>query len=183
MFRFNNPDALLTLLLVRAAWALLRAPRRRALAVAGRRRRSSSVSRFNTKFLQAYLVLPAFALTYLIAAPWRRSAHATGPSRGRRLTVLLASGWWVGGSRAHPAAARPFIGGSTNNSAIQLLLGYDGLGRIFWAAFGFAGRRPSSGLRWWRRHLRRRARAAAHVQPRIRRPDRVAAARSRSSGW
>ena len=47
------------------------------------------------------------------------------------MTLLLSSGWWVLAVELIPAAARPFIGGSTNNSALQLLLGYDGLGRIF----------------------------------------------------
>src|SRR5439155_7257780 len=68
MFRYNNPDALLTLLLVGAAAAFIRA------LVTGRLRWVILAAllvglAFNTKYLQAYLVLPAFGLTYLIAAP------------------------------------------------------------------------------------------------------------------
>jgi 4-amino-4-deoxy-L-arabinose transferase-like glycosyltransferase len=136
MFRYNNPDALLTLLLVGAAGALLR-------ALENSRLRWVVVSAllvglaFNTKFLQAYLVLPAFALVYLIAARGgllRRLGHLVVAG----LTVVLASGWWVAAVELTPAASRPFIGGSTNNSAVQLLLGYDGLQRILgW--FGFDG--------------------------------------------
>jgi 4-amino-4-deoxy-L-arabinose transferase-like glycosyltransferase len=95
---------------------------------------------FLTKYLQAYLVLPAFALTWLVAAP--------GTLR-RRLLGLLASGaavvvasmWWVVLVELVPRASRPFIGGSPTNSAVQLLFGYDGLGRIF-GGEGSAGRGP-----------------------------------------
>ncbi len=136
MFRYNNPDALLTLLLVGAAGALLR-------ALENGRLRWVVLSAllvglgFNTKFMQAFLVLPAFALVYLIAARGgllQRLGHLVVAG----LAVVLASGWWVAAVELTPAASRPFIGGSTNNSAIQLLLGYDGLERILgW--FGFDG--------------------------------------------
>jgi 4-amino-4-deoxy-L-arabinose transferase-like glycosyltransferase len=132
MFRYNNPDAVLTLLLVAAAWALVR-------GLESERFRWPILAAvlvgfaFLTKYLQAYLVLPAFALTYLVAA--------RGDLR-HRLVGLVASGgavvasslWWVALMELIPAASRPYIGGSTTNSAIELLLGYDGLGRIFGAA-------------------------------------------------
>jgi len=137
MFRYNNPDALLTLLLVAAAWALVRG------LAAGRLRWALLASAlvgtaFLAKYLQAYLVLPAFALTWLVAAPG---------SAGRRLGVLLAAGlavlvtsaWWVVVVDLLPAASRPYIGGSTNNTALDLVLGYDGLGRIFGGAGGRGG--------------------------------------------
>lgn len=129
IFRFDNPDAVLTLLLVAAAYAFLRGldgGRVRWLALAG----VLVGSAFLTKYLQAYLVLPAFAVTYAIA----------GQGSGRRrlaallvsaAAVLVASGWWVAIVQAIPAADRPFIGGSTNNSVLDLIVGYDGLGRIF----------------------------------------------------
>lgn len=134
IFRYNNPDALLTLLLVLAAWAFMR-------AVSDGRIRWAVLAAlfiglaFNTKFLQAYLVLPAFALTYAIAAP--------GSVR-RRLavlfvafaTVVAASSWWVIAVQLVPASMRPYIGGSTDGSALQLLFGYDGLGRILGLASG-----------------------------------------------
>src|SRR5438105_2099508 len=67
MFRFNNPDALLTLLLVSAAWAVVRG------LEDGRFRWAILASAlvglaFLTKYLQAYLVLPPFALVWLVAA-------------------------------------------------------------------------------------------------------------------
>jgi len=89
MFRFNNPDALLTLLLVGAAYALTRAlegARTRWLILVG----ALIGFAFLTKMLQAFLVVPAFGLVYLIAAPtslWRRAGQ------------LLAGGVGVAGSR------------------------------------------------------------------------------------
>ena len=129
IFRYNNPDALLTLLLVAAAPGLLR-------AIESGRLRWIVVTAifvglaFNTKYLQGFLVVPAFALTWLIAAPVSLRRRVAGLLLAG-VTLLLASGWWVLAVELIPAAARPFIGGSTNNSAIQLLLGYDGLARIF----------------------------------------------------
>ena len=128
MFRFNNPDALLVLLMAVAAYAMTRAidsGRTRWIALAG----ALLGFGFLTKMLQALLVLPAFALVYLIAGP---------PRLGRRIWQLLAggaalvavAGWWVAIVQLIPAADRPYIGGSTNNSVLQLALGYNGLGRL-----------------------------------------------------
>ena len=128
MFRFNNPDALLVLLMTAGAYAMTRAidsGRTRWIALAG----ALLGFGFLTKMLQAFLVLPAFALVYLVAGP---------PKLGRRIWQLLvggaalvaAAGWWVAIVQLTPAADRPYIGGSTNNSVLQLALGYNGLGRL-----------------------------------------------------
>jgi 4-amino-4-deoxy-L-arabinose transferase-like glycosyltransferase len=128
MFRFNNPDALLVLVLVLAAYATTRAlesGRTRWLVLAG----ALLGLGYLTKMLQAFLVLPVFALVYLVAGP---------PRLGRRIGQLLAggaalvvgAGWWVAIVMLTPAADRPYIGGSTNNSILQLTFGYNGLGRL-----------------------------------------------------
>jgi 4-amino-4-deoxy-L-arabinose transferase-like glycosyltransferase len=142
MFRYNNPDALLTLLLVAAAWALVRgleSDRLRwpilAAALVG--------CAFLDKYLQAYLVLPAFALTWLVAAPGDIRRRLTGLVAAGA-TVALSSAWWVVLVELVPAAARPYVGGSTNNSAVDLILGYDGLGRIFGGS-GPRGGTPGGG--------------------------------------
>src|SRR3954464_13254958 len=66
MFRFDNPDALLVLLLVASAYATLRAVEGkqavRWLALGG----ALVGLAFMAKMLQAFLVLPALALTYLL---------------------------------------------------------------------------------------------------------------------
>src|SRR5438445_1430092 len=140
MFRFNNPDAILTLLLVCAAWAVVR-------GLEGGRFRWAILTSvlvglaFLTKYLQAYLVLPAFALVWLVAAHGSLRRRIAGLAIAG-MTTLIASGWWVVIVDSIPAALRPYIGGSTNNSALDLLLGYDGLSRIFGflsGRFGIAG--------------------------------------------
>ncbi len=129
IFRYNNPDAMLTFLLIAGAWALQRSLERgqvRWLVL-------SAVFvglGFNAKFLQAYLVLPAFVLTWLIAAPGS-TVRRIGALIPMAIAGFVSSFWWVGIVQLIPADQRPFIGGSTDGSALQLLFGYDGLGRIF----------------------------------------------------
>jgi 4-amino-4-deoxy-L-arabinose transferase-like glycosyltransferase len=129
MFRYNNPDALLTLLLVVAAYALTRAIERGQvswLLVAG----GAIGLGFLTKMLQAFLVLPALALVYMVAAPigWRRRLAHLAAGAG---AIVVSAGWWVAIVELWPADGRPYIGGSTTNSVLQLALGYNGLGRVF----------------------------------------------------
>ncbi|HJQ04832.1 MAG TPA: glycosyltransferase family 39 protein [Nocardioides sp.] len=137
MFRFNNPDALLLLLLVAAGYATLRAAeaaRGRWLALAG----VLVGFAFLTKMLQAFLVLPAFVLVYLVAAP---------TSLGRRVRHLLvafgamiaSAGWWICVVELWPAADRPYIDGSTDNDILELVLGYNGLGRLTGSETGGLG--------------------------------------------
>lgn len=131
IFRYDNPDAMLTLLMVAGAWALLRAledSRLRWVVLAA----ALIGFAFLTKYLQAYLVLPAFALVYLVAAVGSLHHRLVGLVVAAA-TVLVTSGWWVAIVEAIPTTLRPFIGGSTNDSVLDLIFGYDGLGRIFGA--------------------------------------------------
>ena len=129
MFRYNNPDALLTLLCLGAAWGVwsaLESGRTRGLIVAG----LLVGLAFNTKMLQAFLVLPAFVLVYLVAGK---------PKLGKRLLQLTAalgalvvsSSWWVAIVALWPEASRPYIGSTSDNSILSLVFGYNGLSRIF----------------------------------------------------
>jgi hypothetical protein len=80
--------------------------------------------------LQGLLVLPAFGGVYLLAARttvWRRLAHLAVAAGA----LVVAAGWWVLAVALWPASARPYIGGSTNNTVLDLVFGYNGLGRIF----------------------------------------------------
>ncbi|MEH0843806.1 glycosyltransferase family 39 protein [Micromonospora sp. CPCC 205711] len=128
MFRFNNPDALLVLLLVLGAYATVRAVETastRWIVLAG----VLVGFGFLTKMLQAFLVIPVFAGVYLLAAPtgfWRRIRQLLLAGLG----VVVAAGWWVAVVELVPASARPYIGGSQHNSILELTLGYNGLGRI-----------------------------------------------------
>ena len=128
MFRFNNPDALLVLLMTAAAYAMVRAiesGRTRWLVLAG----ALLGVGFLTKMLQAFLVLPGFALVYLVAGP-PRLARRCGQLLAGGAALLAAAGWWVAIVMLTPAADRPYVGGSTNDSVLQLALGYNGLGRL-----------------------------------------------------
>ncbi|WP_432511116.1 ArnT family glycosyltransferase [Kineococcus sp. SYSU DK001] len=128
MFRFNNPDALLVLLMVAATRGVLEAVdtgRARSLYWAG----VFIGLGFLTKQLQVFLVLPGLGLAYLWAAPHdlrRRVRHlllAAG-------TVVLAGGWWVAVVELVPDSWRPYVGGSQTNSFLELTLGYNGFGRL-----------------------------------------------------
>ncbi|CAJ62632.1 MULTISPECIES: ArnT family glycosyltransferase [Frankia] len=137
MFRFNNPDALLVLLLVAAAYCTVRATERasaRWLVLAG----TCIGFGFLTKLAQAFLVVPALGLAYLIAAPTglgRRVLHLAGAAGA----IVVSAGWYVALVDLWPASSRPYIGGSTDNSLLQLALGYNGLGRILGSSGGGAG--------------------------------------------
>lgn len=137
MFRYNLPDALLILLLVAAAYAVTRATERgdwRWLALAG----ALVGLAFLTKLLQAFLVLPGFALAYLVAAPValvRRLQHLAVAAAA----TVLSAGWYVALVEYWPAATRPYISGSNNDSLLELTLGYNGLGRLFGGGGGVGG--------------------------------------------
>ena len=149
MFRFNNPDALLVLLLIAAAYCTTRAIESasgRWLVLAG----VAIGFGFLTKMLQAVLVLPGFGLAYLVAAPVglgtriRHSAAALG-------AVVVAGGWWVALVELIPD--RPFIGGSQTNSVIELTLGYNGIGRLNGDEVGSVGGGAGWGQPGWARLL------------------------------
>lgn len=128
MFRYNNPDALMVLLITGAAYFFIRAVRGadwRWLALVG----VALGFAFLTKMLAALMVLPAFALGYLLFAP---------ATRGRRVldvliclgALVVSSGWWVAAVQMWPAASRPYVGGSTDDNVLNLALGYNGFDRL-----------------------------------------------------
>jgi 4-amino-4-deoxy-L-arabinose transferase-like glycosyltransferase len=146
MFRYNSPDALLVLLLVCAAYAMIRAVeagQTRWIALAG----ALVGLGFMTKMLQALLVVPVFALVYLIAAP------TPLPRRIRQLliggtTLVVSAGWWVAVVTLIPASARPYIGGSQTNSVLNLIFSYNGFGRLTGNEVGSVGGAAGGGGRW-----------------------------------
>jgi 4-amino-4-deoxy-L-arabinose transferase-like glycosyltransferase len=128
MFRFNNPDALLTLLTALAVWATLRAVEAgsiRWMAVAG----AFVGAGFLTKSLQVMLVVPAVAVVWMVFADTSLRRRVIG---GLAATgaFLGTAGWWVAVVELVPTSWRPYIGGSQSNSFLELTFGYNGLGRI-----------------------------------------------------
>ncbi|QNK53189.1 glycosyltransferase family 39 protein [Dermacoccus sp. PAMC28757] len=136
MFRFDNPDAMLVLLMTAAAYAVVRAVETTRGRVALRWMLGAGLLigfAFLTKMLQGLLVLPGLGLAYLVAARFslkQRLAHLFAGLVG----VVVGAGWLVALVSLWPASARPYIGGSTNNSLWELALGYNGLGRILGGA-------------------------------------------------
>jgi 4-amino-4-deoxy-L-arabinose transferase-like glycosyltransferase len=137
MFRFNNPDALLTLLMVLGAYAMTRAidgaPLRWVLVAGG-----ALGFAFLTKMLQGFLPLPGFALAYLICAPTtfaKRVLHVLAGGAA----VVVSAGWWLVAVALWPVSSRPYIGGSTNNTVLNLVFGYNGFGRLTGSQGGGAG--------------------------------------------
>nr|WP_244190560.1 glycosyltransferase family 39 protein [Streptomyces caeruleatus] len=126
--RDNNPDTLLVFLMAGGAALALRAVHNgRLLPLVG-----SAVCfglAFNTKMLQGYIALPAVFAVYLYAAK---------PKLVKRIVNLLIAGvalavssfWWAAAVSLVPADERPYIGGSTDGTAWDLIMGYNGLGRI-----------------------------------------------------
>jgi 4-amino-4-deoxy-L-arabinose transferase-like glycosyltransferase len=139
MFRFNNPDAMLCLLLVAAAYATTRALEDDARA--GRWLASAGMLvglAFLAKMLQAFLVIPPLVLVYAVfaQASWRRRLlHLLAAAGG----LAVAAGWWLAIVMLWPAASRPYVGGSQHNSILELTFGYNGLGRLDGSETGSVG--------------------------------------------
>jgi 4-amino-4-deoxy-L-arabinose transferase-like glycosyltransferase len=126
--RSGNTDTGLVLVLLLAAWALLLAAERAsrgflllAMGLIG--------LGFNVKMLAAFVVLPTFALVYWLGAAvaWRR--RALDLVLGGVLTAAVALPWMIAYDLT-PAARRPFVGSSPQNSMIDLAVGHNGVGRF-----------------------------------------------------
>src|SRR5579884_2205660 len=136
-------DSTLALTLLLGAWAVIRA------AETGRLRWLLLAAAivglgFNIKMMEAYLVVPAFGVLYLLAAPkslWKRIGHLA-----LALVVLLAiSASWIVAVDLTPASQRPYVDSTQDNSEISLAIGYNGIDRLlrgFGGGFrgGFGGR-------------------------------------------
>ncbi len=128
MFGHSMEDGALTMCLVLAADSWQRAVmegRLRSLCWAG----VWVGLGFQAKMLQAWMILPALALGYLLAAPaglGRRLWHLGVAG----LLMLAVSLSWIALYTFTPAADRPYVDGSTNNSAIAMVFGYNGVERF-----------------------------------------------------
>jgi 4-amino-4-deoxy-L-arabinose transferase-like glycosyltransferase len=125
--RVNNPDALLVLLLVAAGWCTVRAIESGAtkhLAWAG----ALVGLAFMTKMLQGWMIAPALAAAYLIAGPQRIGARVRQLALAA-LAMVAASAAWPVAVSLWPGS-KPYIGGSTDGSVWDLILGYNGFGRL-----------------------------------------------------
>ncbi|MEU7138649.1 glycosyltransferase family 39 protein [Nocardia sp. NPDC046473] len=128
MFRFNNPDAVMVLLMTAGAYCTIRSLRHaspRWLMLAG----VALGFAFLAKMLEGLMVLPALGIAYLIVAPTtlrNRLWHLTGAAAA----LIVSSGWYVLLTILWPASSRPYLAGSTNNTFMDLVLGYNGFARF-----------------------------------------------------
>ncbi|HUB70937.1 MAG TPA: glycosyltransferase family 39 protein [Acidimicrobiales bacterium] len=137
MFRFDNPDALLVLLLTAAAYSVARAievASTKWLMLAG----VMVGFGFLAKMSEALIVVPALALAYFVCAPTRllRRAVQLVAAGG---ALLVSAGWYVLTVTLWPAADRPMIDGSPTNSIWNLIVGYNGLDRLEGSGGGGGG--------------------------------------------
>jgi 4-amino-4-deoxy-L-arabinose transferase-like glycosyltransferase len=126
--RENGVDPVLILLMLLACAAGLRA------AETGRWRTllCSAVLvglAFNTKTLAALLVVPGIAVAYLLCAPGSIPRRVTQLVVGG-LVMAVVSFAWIAFVDLTPAAKRPYVGSSTNNSELGLTFEYNGFGRV-----------------------------------------------------
>lgn len=142
--RLNLPEPWMMLFLLAAVWAVERAP-------SAARRWPWLVGAgvfvglaFNTKMLAACIPLPALGLAVLLQAPtWRRRLADAASFAGASIAVALS---WLVIVDLVPASARPYVGGSADDTVLDLVLGYNGLGRVEGTgAGGFGGGRFPGG--------------------------------------
>ncbi|ENH96259.1 4-amino-4-deoxy-L-arabinose transferase [Gracilibacillus halophilus YIM-C55.5] len=126
--RTNNIDSMLVFTLLLATWLLFKGIRKQhtwtiigAFAVVG--------VAFNMKMLQAYMILPAFYLFYLLAfrQNWKKKI---GVLSGATAVLLVISLSWAVIVDTIPEDQRPFVGSSDTNSVLELAFGYNGAARL-----------------------------------------------------
>jgi len=126
--RHNNPDAAMILCVVAALWALVRAlqdGRTRWLVLCG----ACVGLGFEAKMGAALLVVPGIVAAWLWVAPRGRIAALRSLAAGAG-ALLVVGGAWPLLMLLTPAADRPFISGTSDNSILSLIFGYNGLGRL-----------------------------------------------------
>ncbi|MBY3622460.1 glycosyltransferase family 39 protein [Acinetobacter sp. CUI P1] len=126
--RTNNIDSLLVFTLLLAAWFLFKGTKNNKMGSLLTGFALIGVG-FNEKMLQAYMVLPAFYLFYVLAAKvnWKRKTGVLAASTAILLVVSLS---WAVVVDSIPASKRPYIGSSGTNSVLNLAFGYNGVARL-----------------------------------------------------
>lgn len=117
--RDNHPDTLMLLALLLAAWMTIRSIRRgKLLPLLGAAALVGLA--FDAKYLQAYVVLPALALAFLVsgAGPVLRRLAWLG---GAAVSVLAASAVWPLLAALVPAQQRPWTAASTDGTVLDRL--------------------------------------------------------------
>ncbi|MGW2425503.1 ArnT family glycosyltransferase [Streptomyces sp. NPDC001709] len=150
--RATIPDTALTLLLVAAAGALQKAVRTERLLPLITCGIWVGLA-FQTKMLQAWLVLPVFGAVYQLVAPGAPLKRALRGLLGGAVALGVSCSWvliaWV-----TPVADRPYLDGTSDNNPFALVFGYNGLSRFssdstaFGAVAGTAASRTTGNTGW-----------------------------------
>ena len=126
--RSNNTESCLVLVLLLAAWALLAAAERGSRRLLWLATGLIGLA-FNVKMLAAFVVLPAFALVYVLGAPLSWSRRIGDLTVAGAILVILSLSWILAFDLT-PAERRPFAGSTQHNSMAELAVGHNGLGRF-----------------------------------------------------
>jgi 4-amino-4-deoxy-L-arabinose transferase-like glycosyltransferase len=126
--RGNVADSLLILLTVLAADATC------AAIISGRLRTLLWAAvwvglAFQAKMAQAWLVVPALAAAYVVAAPGPLRLRVKQVALAGALTVVVSLSWMVVVSLV-PAGDRPYVDGTNNNSVFSQVFDYNGIARV-----------------------------------------------------
>jgi len=138
--RNNAPDALMVFVLTLAAWMLIHAMDKASLRYLFGTGALVGIA-FNIKMLQILLVIPAFVVLYLWAAPWRLWKRLLYGLGSATIAVLVAVPWVLAVDLT-PPELRPYVGGSANNTVTDLIFNYNGLARLWGEDFTFYSGQP-----------------------------------------
>jgi 4-amino-4-deoxy-L-arabinose transferase-like glycosyltransferase len=126
--RNNTCDNLLVLTLLLACWALTIAAEKGkleylliSLAIVG--------LGFNIKMLQAYMIAPAIYITYLLSTAISMKKRIIHLVLGTLVLLVVSFSWSIVVDLV-PASNRPYVDSSTNNSEMELIVGWNGLNRL-----------------------------------------------------
>ena len=144
--RNNTMDSVLVFTLLLATWAFIKATETRRLGYLLLGACLVGVG-FNIKMLQAYLVLPALYALYVLGSSERLWRKVVNLALASGLLVAVSLSWAIVVDLT-PADQRPYIGSSTNNTVMELIIGHNGLNRL-WGLFGSgnnSGLPPQAGM-------------------------------------
>ncbi|HEV2653487.1 MAG TPA: glycosyltransferase family 39 protein, partial [Ktedonobacteraceae bacterium] len=133
--RNNDVDSMLVLVVLLAAWAVMIAAEKGSLRWLLLGLGLVGVG-FNIKMAEAYLVVPAFVLLYLLTARRHWGFRIWHLALALTIMVIISLSWAFAVDMT-PPSQRPYVGSSGTNSALNLALGYNGLNRLL-------GHRPAT---------------------------------------
>ncbi|ENK0838385.1 glycosyltransferase family 39 protein [Clostridium botulinum] len=84
---------------------------------------------FNIKMLQAYMIIPAIYITYLLSNAVSFKKRIVHLMAGTIILILVSLSWAFIVDLV-PEGNRPYVGSSTNNSVMELIIGHNGLERL-----------------------------------------------------